>query len=161
MAVTLQRANGFSLSFQEATLVSVLNAMQVADLYQTSADNVLTLRTDPGHLCLMDACQQNLDITTLYNVSHDEILAPFNLRFTLKDLSDSVDLNTVLAALGRPAVTSLDQAFMATFQSTLPRAKTFFVDETTQATQLIKKTTVQNTTNRSYSSFIDDAPAPV
>ena len=79
MAVTLQRANGFSVSFQEATLVTTLNAMQVADLYQTVADNVITLRTDPGHLCLMDACQQNLAITTLWNVSHDEFFFPSTL----------------------------------------------------------------------------------
>ena len=147
MAVTLNRANGFTKTYTEADLISTLHLMQSGDLYQVVDDNVFTLRVDPGHLCLMDACQQNLDITSLYNVSWDDLL-PYNLRFTSLSLSDSVNLDEVLASLGKPSISQLSDAFMVTFSKILPRSLRWHIDESSQETSFVKRvstTTIKRT----------------
>ena len=132
--------------------------MQQGSLARVVQDNIIFLRIDVGHLLLMDACQQNLDIDSLHDVSHDSLLA-FDLRFTVKTLSDSYSLNEVLTSLGRPTVTTLAEAFMVRFSSTLPKQKTVYVDESSNLMQLVKKT--QITQSRKFTSLIEETPPVV
>ena len=155
---SLTRANGQVVNFVEADLVSTLNALHLSQQAYQLVNNVFYFRLGPGsgRLLLADASQTNRDLNTVFTMSYN-VTVPLEIQCTHRGLSASYSLSDALVYLGRPAVSTLEEANMALFTSLLPTSKKHFIDRSENTVTFQKKVTNNHSHTRKANAFIQEA----